>query len=237
MFFPFPTTLLIYVLYQSARQEIDQQRVQRKEAAIAFVDRQLRRLIRLIEREGTRTASGIYVVSFGQLFKATVNELPTLAATLKTAQRRGIVYFKGPPDDTLRQGMHDDVEISLLRCSFDDSTADSVYRAQHREVDSLEDQEKKDITSEPPQPCAFCGNMVYAMDRVAPNDQVMHRACFCCNVCGGHLTTDKYVRLSYLWLFVPFVCLFLKLCSFLGLFGWTILLPPTLYAGTAALII
>ncbi|KAM9354125.1 costars family protein ABRACL [Pholidichthys leucotaenia] len=71
-------------------------------------------LVREIKRLGTENAEGDIIVKFGVLFSDDhcANIFEALVGTLRAAKRKNIIDFKG---EMLLQGVHDDVDIILLK--------------------------------------------------------------------------------------------------------------------------
>ena len=80
--------------------------------AKAWVEKEIGKLVEVVMSIGARGDDGHIVVTFGVLFDAYVDISDTLVGLLMRAKKRGILFYKG---DMLFQGMHNHVEIKLLK--------------------------------------------------------------------------------------------------------------------------
>lgn len=78
------------------------------------VEHEVELLVGEIKRLGTQNPDGQYVVTFGTLFAddKCANLFEALVGTLKAAKRKKIVKYDA---EILLQGVHDGVEITLLK--------------------------------------------------------------------------------------------------------------------------
>ena len=76
-----------------------------------WVEKEVAKLVDVIEKIGKPGANGKAVVTFGVLFDAYVDISDTLVGILMRSKKRRILTYKG---DMLFQGMHNHVEIQLL---------------------------------------------------------------------------------------------------------------------------
>eukprot|EP01083_Nonionella_stella_P023143 63991_1 len=94
----------------------------RVQHAIAWGDKEIRKLIDALKEFGAKNEKGNFAVKYGHLFEETTNTFEALSGTLKVAKSRGVITF---PDDIelFFQRVHDDVVIELLKLSISDSAA------------------------------------------------------------------------------------------------------------------
>ncbi|GAQ90115.1 hypothetical protein KFL_006020040 [Klebsormidium nitens] len=78
------------------------------------VDKEVEELKTEIKRLGKKEADGTYKVTFGTLFNddRCANLFEALVGTLRAAKKRKVVKYDS---EMLLQGVHDDVEITLLQ--------------------------------------------------------------------------------------------------------------------------
>ncbi|XP_020611504.1 costars family protein ABRACL-like [Orbicella faveolata] len=78
------------------------------------VEHEVKLLVQEIKRLGSPNADGQITVKFGVIFSddRCANIFEALVGTLKAAKRKKIVNYKG---ELLLQGVHDDVDIVLLK--------------------------------------------------------------------------------------------------------------------------
>ena len=78
------------------------------------VQHEVQLLIQEIKRLGTPNASGQLVVKFGVLFSddKCANLFEALVGTLRAAKRKKFITYDG---ELLLQGVHDEVDITLLK--------------------------------------------------------------------------------------------------------------------------
>lgn len=78
------------------------------------VEHEVKLLVQEIKRLGSPNADGQITVKFGVMFSddRCANIFEALVGTLKAAKRKKIVNYKG---ELLLQGVHDDVDIVLLK--------------------------------------------------------------------------------------------------------------------------
>lgn len=78
------------------------------------VEHEVKLLVQELKRLGSPNADGQITVKFGVLFNddRCANIFEALVGTLKAAKRKKIVTYKG---ELLLQGVHDDVDIVLLK--------------------------------------------------------------------------------------------------------------------------
>jgi hypothetical protein len=78
------------------------------------VEHEIKLLIQEIQRLGAKNADETIMVKFGVLFNddKCANIFEAIVGTLRAAKKRKIVKFDG---EMLFQGVHDHVEITLLR--------------------------------------------------------------------------------------------------------------------------
>jgi len=151
---------------------------ERRGRATAFVDKEIRRLIDVLQKKPGRKCT------FGELFKETQETFSALSATLAVARKRKVVHFEGQA--MLAQGAHDNVVITLLRDSIEDSQAFvSVYNAPPTNPGPQKPTSNK---------CTECNKTVYPNERIAPNDVLLHKTCFKCVTCKCQLKLAKYAR-------------------------------------------
>ncbi len=83
-------------------------------ANAAAVDHEISQLVEFIKTLGTENANGEFETTFGVLFKddKVSNTLESLAGTLKSAKKRGILKYK---PELLLQGMSDKEPIILVK--------------------------------------------------------------------------------------------------------------------------
>lgn len=94
----------------------------RAQQAAQWVDKEIRKVIAVIQDLGKKNVQGQYEVKFGHLFEQTANMFEALSGTLKTAKKQKVVTFAS---EMLLQGAHDTVVITLLKESIPDSTIDT----------------------------------------------------------------------------------------------------------------
>jgi hypothetical protein len=165
--------------------ELESQEVRsqiRVEGAKGFVSNEVRKLQRWIKKIGTVTPAGEanegkYQCNFGELFKATMDDMQAVSSTLKTARRLDIVAYDG---EHLLQGSSDSVLIHLLQ-EDDSAKLDVVVKDRGNLESDIEtdpfkiDGERKIV------PCWRCGKDVFPADRVGVDGgKVLHRGCFEC---------------------------------------------------------
>ena len=101
--------------------------------ASRFVDREIRRLIELIQKHGEKPASGggLAVITFGRLVRSSAGAFLSsqLAGLLRTARSRSVVAFDA---DVLLRGASDSVVIRLLRSSLEDADVETYTFEQVR---------------------------------------------------------------------------------------------------------
>ncbi|EGD72484.1 hypothetical protein PTSG_00510 [Salpingoeca rosetta] len=103
----------------------------RAQQAARWIDKEIRKLIAAIEKYGKPNGAPDQLeVSFGQLFQETQNEFEALTGTLRTAKKHKVVAFEA---ETLFQGAHDHVVITLLKHEIPDSTIDTYTYRQVRQ--------------------------------------------------------------------------------------------------------
>ena len=83
----------------------------RAKKAQQWVDKEIDKLISVIEDIGTQQPDGKYTTTFGPLFIAYQDISDTLVGILMRAKKRKRLHYKG---DMLFQGQHNDVEIRVL---------------------------------------------------------------------------------------------------------------------------
>ncbi|TMS12040.1 costars family protein ABRACL [Larimichthys crocea] len=78
------------------------------------VEHEVKLLVEEIQRLGTKNADGQTTVKFGVLFSddRCANIFEALVGTLKAAKKRKVVSYQA---ELLLQGVHDDVEVVLLK--------------------------------------------------------------------------------------------------------------------------
>jgi hypothetical protein len=120
-FFP----LFLVAWLQKTQAEIDEERaLQRQLEAVAWTDKELRKLIAQIKELGT-CENGQCTVAYGHLFVKTGNIFEALSGTLLTAKKQGVVTYEG---QLLLQGAHDRVVVTLLKEEIADSTLETYMR-------------------------------------------------------------------------------------------------------------
>jgi hypothetical protein len=101
--------------------------------ASQFVDREIRRLIELIQQHGDAPTSdgGLFAITFGKLVRSSTGAFLSsqLAGLLRTARSRKVVAFDA---DVLLRGASDSVVIRLLRASLEDADMDTYTFEQVR---------------------------------------------------------------------------------------------------------
>jgi len=83
----------------------------RAAAALAWVEQEIQKLVRVIKAHGSLDESGQCTISFGELFALYATISDTLVGILMRARKRRQVGFEA---DMLFQGVHDHVPITLL---------------------------------------------------------------------------------------------------------------------------
>ncbi|XP_028295365.1 costars family protein ABRACL [Gouania willdenowi] len=78
------------------------------------VEHEVKLLVEEIQRLGSKNTDGQVSVKFGVLFHddRCANIFEALVGTLKAAKRKKVISFQG---ELLLQGVHDDVDITLLQ--------------------------------------------------------------------------------------------------------------------------
>jgi len=98
-------------------------------------------------------------------------------------KKRDVLSYEG---DMLMQGIHDKVLITLLKDDIEDSPDfQSVIGIGPIKLGGPD-------PSTLSNKCTICTKTVYPMDRVCPNNQVLHKSCFRCTECNGILQLAKY---------------------------------------------
>lgn len=84
---------------------------ERRVKAITWVDKEIRKLIAVLVKHNKK-------ITFGVLFKITMDDFEAISGTLVAAKKRSVVDFEG---QLLMQGSHDSVVITLLKETIEDS--------------------------------------------------------------------------------------------------------------------
>jgi len=165
---------------KAAEREEERQKIRgRRGRATAFVDKEIRAIIAIMQQKPGRKCS------YGELFRDTQDTLSALSATLAMARKKGVVDFEGQA--MLMQGTHDHVMIILLRDELEDTAVfQSVYVAPGANPFA------KEPTPKGPEKCVQCGKTVYPNERVAANGKIMHKSCFRCCQCNMVLKLASY---------------------------------------------
>ena len=69
-------------------------RAERAVAAARWVDREIRKLIELVKKHGTKADDGKWSIKFGELFKVAEDVMEAVAGTLKTAKKHKVVAYE-----------------------------------------------------------------------------------------------------------------------------------------------
>eukprot|EP01119_Soliformovum_irregulare_P001837 TRINITY_DN1165_c0_g1_i1.p1 TRINITY_DN1165_c0_g1~~TRINITY_DN1165_c0_g1_i1.p1 ORF type:complete len:436 (-),score=117.40 TRINITY_DN1165_c0_g1_i1:60-1367(-) len=149
----------------------------RRDKAMAYMDKQIRTLIDIIKNNGG-------TMEYGKLFTVTADKMDALSGILSTAKKRGILDYEG--GTLLMQGVDDHVIVRVLKETFEDSKAFKSQQFDAEEVKQALNQPKG------PEKCYICSKTVYPTERLAPNNKVMHKACFKCKECNSVLRLDAY---------------------------------------------
>jgi hypothetical protein len=180
---------------QKSQAEIDEERaLQRQLEAVAWTDKELRKLIAQIKELGT-CDNGQYTVAYGHLFVKTGNIFEALSGTLLTAKKQGVVAYEG---QLLLQGAHDRVVVTLLKEEIADSTLETYMRkrpsgqaaaaaasaASHKGSAFGTESMKNAML-----PCHICSKTVYPMEvglcQIMTSGLIIIIHIFCCGaVCG-----------------------------------------------------
>eukprot|EP00050_Salpingoeca_kvevrii_P022717 m.131067 g.131067 ORF g.131067 m.131067 type:complete len:647 (+) comp9803_c0_seq1:592-2532(+) len=165
--------------------------------AVKWTDKEIRKLIREIQRlspDGVEPAQ----VKFGPLFEETANIFEALAGTLLTAKKKKVVDYDG---QLLLQRAHDDVVITLLKTSIEDSTPE-MYMRQYMPSAAVAASAAKHkgfgdhSLMNDMLPCAICSKTVYPAEFVGAADKAFHQSCFRCETCKKPLQSNNYSQLD-----------------------------------------
>lgn len=177
-----------------AQDDMEQRRVQRREAAVQWVDKEIRKLIFHIQRLGSPNSQGQYQVTFGCMFEETSNIFEALSGTLNTARKQKVVSYDG---ELLMQHCHDDTMITLLRTSISDSATTTYIK--DRQSDDVPREKQKGRSFERIElpegefpKCFLCLQTVYPAEYVGIDDRTFHNTCFRCSDCSTLLSPATY---------------------------------------------
>jgi len=147
----------------------------RRVQAIRWVDKEIRKLIAVILKEGKN--STIY---FGHLYDITQNTFEAISGTLVAAKKRGVVEYDGM---LLLSGPHNDVVITLKRTEIEDSPIPDKEQYLNQMIQPTEKPGGFDRIEHKDNKCAECGKTVYNNERLTALGKLFHNKCFVCVVC------------------------------------------------------
>jgi hypothetical protein len=139
-------------------------------------------------------------VTFGKMFAATANIFEALSGTLVAAKKRGVVEYQG---QLLMQGGHDNVVITLIKDTIEDSPLPK------KEV-AFKPKDFFNANPTGPVKCAACTKTVYPLERLGAAGKVYHQACFVCAHCKNKLKSTDFCSVNGQ---VFWYCMHYALCS------------------------
>eukprot|EP00037_Helgoeca_nana_P029125 m.346400 g.346400 ORF g.346400 m.346400 type:complete len:403 (+) comp27908_c0_seq1:2-1210(+) len=160
--------------------------------AVAWTNKEVRKLIAAITRLGSLDGTARPHVKFGVLFEATANLFEALSGTCRTARRVGVVQYDV---EHLWQGRDDDVVVTLLKDTHD--TIPIPMRPSARSIATLTRTAKstgfdRASLASSRSMCHKCGTVVYPIEYVCGGDRVFHSRCFRCASCKRVLRGADY---------------------------------------------
>lgn len=171
--------------------------------AARWVDKEIRKLIRLIVAHsgGTIDGDGKKTILYGDLFKAAEDTMEALSGTLKTAKKQKVVAYNA---EVLFQGQSDAVVISLLKEAIPDSTASTYTYRQVRQASRRIQKKRLPNTTgfgtaslaNSNSKCHVCAKTVYPMEYIGASGKAFHKSCFRCKVCSSVLRGDQYATVN-----------------------------------------
>jgi len=152
------------------------QNQERREKAVKWVDKEVRRLISELIKLNRKT-------TFAQLFGVCGNTFEALSGTLLAAKKKGAVQYEGA---MLLMGAHDNVVITLIKDTIGDTPLPTPDKSPVKPLNSRTkgfDSEVVGVNEK----CASCSKTVYPAERLGAAGKVFHESCFTCLVCKGKL--------------------------------------------------